>query len=89
MLKKLENQEKTTVMKIQEQYPDNWFRYGVTENGYVYAVFVADTYAELLTVSDEEMESLGFFNWGNGRPYNLVKDIEIQMGGAVLGEWQD
>jgi len=82
MLQKLDDPEKTTVGDIHEKYPDNWFRYGVMENGDVYAVYIADSQEELLTVTETQMEADGFFDWGDIYPrgLNTARQVEINYG---------
>ena len=84
MLQKLENQQKTTVSEIRERYPDNWFKYGLKEDSSVYALYIADTQDELLTVSEDELIADGYINWGNISPKRFDPQYPIEIGGIEI-----
>ena len=89
MLKKLENQPKSTVMAIREAFPENWFRYAIDKNGAVRVIYIADTQDELLTLSEQEMLESGYINWGDVYPEKQGPTEPLEIGGVDFVVWQD
>jgi len=89
MLSKLENQPIQTVMEIRERFPDNWFRYGINNNGDIKVLYIADTLDELLSVSKEELLDAGFTFFSDVHPVRLGPKEPLEIGGVDIIAWED
>ena len=79
MLRKLENQPSLTISEMQESFFDKWFRY-VKSDGAKRALYIADTWEELNSVTPQQMKEEGYIYWGDICPAHLMP-TDTQIGG--------
>ena len=87
MLRKLENQPRMRAVEMQELFPDQIFVYVLDKLGELpRALYVADSWDEIWSISNEEMES--YLYWGNAEGINIVRSRPpIEIGGLVYDCW--
>ena len=81
---KMENQPEQTVLEIQAQNPDTWFRWGADNSNNPRLIYIADTGDELLSITSEDMLKAGFMNWSDVPPKSLMPSEPLEFGGVVF-----